>query len=81
MMKGMGERIAPHVRNGMERVMGEHEDVVRSRHREMKGKLDELQAQLRRGFGVGSGGLDGESKGKQMGDAMSDDCSAARLLC
>jgi hypothetical protein len=77
MMKGMGEQIAPHVRNGMERVMGEHEDVVRSRHREMKGKLDELQAQLRRGFGMGSGGLDGEWKGKQMGDEMSDDSMSA----
>lgn len=77
MMKGMGEQIAPHVRNGMERVMGEHEDVVRSRHREMKGKLDELQAQLRRGFGMGSGGLEGESKGEQMGDEMSDDSMSA----
>jgi chromosome segregation ATPase len=77
MMKGMGEQIAPHVRNGMERVMGEHEDVVRSRHREMKGKLDELQAQLRRGFGMGSGGLDGGSKGEQMGDDMSDDSMSA----
>ena len=77
MMKGMGEQIAPHVRNGMERVMGEHEDVVRSKHREMKGKLDELQAQLRRGFGMGSGGLDGGSKGEQMGDDMSDDSMSA----
>ena len=77
MMKGMGEQIAPHVRNGMERVMGEHEDVVRSRHREMKGKLDELQAQLRRGFGMGSGGLDGESRREQMGDEMSDDSMSA----
>ena len=73
MMKGMGEQIAPHVRG----VMGEHEDVVRSRHREMKGKLDELQAQLRRGFGMGSGGLDGGSKGEQMGDEMSDDSMSA----
>ena len=73
MMKGMGEQIAPHVR----RVMGEHEDVVRSRHREMKGKLDELQEQLRRGLGVGSGRLDEESKGKQMGDEMSDDSMSA----
>jgi chromosome segregation ATPase len=77
MMKGMGEQIAPHVRNGMERVMGEHEDVVRSKHREMKGKLDELQAQLRRGFRMGSGGRDGEWKGKQMGDEMSDDSMSA----
>ena len=57
--------------------MGEHEDVVRSRHREMKGKLDVLQAQLRRGFGMGSGGLDGGSKGEQMGDDMSDDSMSA----
>ena len=77
MMKDMGEQIVPHVRNGMEKVMGEHEDVVRSKHREMKGKLDELQAQLRRGFRMGSGGRDGEWKGKQMGDEMSDDSMSA----
>ena len=51
MMRGpSGDRVAPHVRCGVEEEMNGYEDMVRSRHREMKGQLDELLVQLRKGF-------------------------------